>query len=66
LTDLEHLPTRVTILRKDLKRVQRFVQECVFGKPKWYQQQDTVKIVMATAIVAGVAAIVMQILAKKR
>lgn len=70
LTDLEHLPTRVTLLRKDLKRVQRFVHECVFGKPKWWwhhlHQEDTVKVVIATAILAGVAAVVLQILAKKR
>jgi threonine synthase len=75
LTDLEHLPTRVTVLRKDLKRVQRFVRECVFGRRRnWLlslsqlqDKEDRVKVIMATALLAGVAAVVvMQILAKKR
>jgi threonine synthase len=72
LTDLEHLPTRVTVLHKDLKSVQRFVRECVFGRRNWWSchlqhSEDRIKAVMATAILAGVAAVIaMQILAKKR
>ena len=74
LSDLQHLPTRVTALDKDLTVVQQFVRDCVFGKNKsktmmtwWSSSSDsTKKWILVTAVVAGVVAIGMQVMAKQR
>lgn len=63
LAMLANLPTRRTELPNDLATVQKFVQDCVFRKPKW---QKISRNLIVTATIVGFCAIVFQLVGKRK
>ena len=68
LAELQDFPTRRTELPHDLKAVQDFVEECVFGGSKKSKLMSviTTKNLVAAATVVGVAAMVLQLVSRRR
>jgi len=72
LAELNELPTRRTELPHDLRAVQDFVEECVFGNKKqrrglWSSSSVlSTKNLVTVAAVVGMAAIALQVISRRR